>query len=142
MSISKILMMAGALQIRKIYPEASVAVSEGTFSWDLANGNTAESTAHVAGLPSESKSKQKEIFSTKSKTLGNLQHGSALEDEEGKGKLAKILKNINMVASRGKLTAIIGPVGSGKSSLLQAILGEMEVCMCSLQNCSKTFTKL
>ncbi len=38
----------------------------------------------------------------------------------------KVLKNININVSRGSLTACVGPVGSGKSSLISAFLGEME----------------
>ncbi|XP_044267576.1 ATP-binding cassette sub-family C member 4-like [Tribolium madens] len=37
------------------------------------------------------------------------------------------LSNINISINQGKLLAVIGPVGSGKSSLLQTILGELEV---------------
>ena len=37
----------------------------------------------------------------------------------------EILKKINFSTNRGSLTAIIGQVGSGKSSLLQLILGEL-----------------
>ena len=36
------------------------------------------------------------------------------------------LKDINVDIAKGSLTAIVGPVGSGKTSLLAAILGEME----------------
>ncbi|GFY18827.1 multidrug resistance-associated protein 1, partial [Trichonephila clavipes] len=36
-----------------------------------------------------------------------------------------VLKNINLHVPYGKLIAIIGPVGSGKSSLLSGILGEL-----------------
>lgn len=36
------------------------------------------------------------------------------------------LKDINMSIKKGSLTAIVGPVGSGKSSLISAILGDME----------------
>lgn len=36
------------------------------------------------------------------------------------------LKNINFSVKRGQLVAIVGQVGEGKSSLLSAILGEME----------------
>ena len=36
------------------------------------------------------------------------------------------LKNIKLEVPKGSLTAIVGVVGSGKSSLLQAIVGEME----------------
>ncbi|GJE96593.1 ABC transporter [Phanerochaete sordida] len=35
------------------------------------------------------------------------------------------LKDINMAIPRGQLTAIVGPVGTGKSSLLEALIGEM-----------------
>jgi ATP-binding cassette, subfamily C (CFTR/MRP), member 1 len=38
----------------------------------------------------------------------------------------KILKNINIAIAKGNLSAIVGPVGSGKSSLISAFLGEME----------------
>ncbi|XP_016945207.3 probable multidrug resistance-associated protein lethal(2)03659 [Drosophila suzukii] len=36
-----------------------------------------------------------------------------------------VLDNINMSLRSGQLVAVIGPVGSGKSSLVQAILGEL-----------------
>ena len=36
------------------------------------------------------------------------------------------LKNINMKIKKGSLVAIVGTVGSGKSSLVSALLGEME----------------
>lgn len=35
------------------------------------------------------------------------------------------LKNINLHVPRGSMVAIVGAVGSGKSSLLSALLGEM-----------------
>ena len=35
------------------------------------------------------------------------------------------LQNINIAIPRGQLCAIVGPVGNGKSSLLQAMIGEM-----------------
>ena len=37
----------------------------------------------------------------------------------------KCLENINFVAQKGELSCIVGRVGSGKSSLLQAILGDL-----------------
>ncbi|KAF9901434.1 hypothetical protein EC991_006105 [Linnemannia zychae] len=39
--------------------------------------------------------------------------------------LVPYLKNINLTVPRKSLTAIVGPVGSGKSSLLQAMVGSM-----------------
>jgi ATP-binding cassette, subfamily C (CFTR/MRP), member 1 len=36
------------------------------------------------------------------------------------------LNNINMTVKRGNLSAVVGPVGCGKTSLISALLGEME----------------
>lgn len=38
-----------------------------------------------------------------------------------------VLLNINLNIRKGKLTCVVGPVGSGKSSLLNAILGELKL---------------
>lgn len=38
---------------------------------------------------------------------------------------SKVLRNINFSANKGELSCIIGKVGSGKSSVLQAIIGEL-----------------
>lgn len=37
-----------------------------------------------------------------------------------------ILRNINLRIQQGQLVAVVGTVGSGKSSLLSAFLGEMD----------------
>lgn len=57
------------------------------------------------------------------------------DDENGE----ECLKNINLEIKKGDLTAIVGTVGSGKSSLLASILGEMHkisgkvrILMCNL----------
>lgn len=44
---------------------------------------------------------------------------------ENIAELEPTLKDINVSIKRGSLVAVVGRVGSGKSSLLQAILGEM-----------------
>ncbi|CAM6097228.1 unnamed protein product [Calypogeia fissa] len=90
-------------QIHKAYPEASVAILDATFSWYLEHGDHAEATAHVAGRAKASKPNEKNE------------------------KMLPTLKGINMAIPTGQLAAVIGPVGSGKSSLLHAIIGEMEL---------------
>ncbi|POM58828.1 Multidrug resistance protein ABC Superfamily [Phytophthora palmivora] len=46
-----------------------------------------------------------------------------------KDALTPTLSNVNLMLQPGMLTVVVGPVGSGKSSLVNAILGEMhEVC--------------
>ena len=50
-----------------------------------------------------------------------VRDGSFSWDDEG----GEVLKNINFNVRKGELTAVVGIVGSGKSSLLASILGEM-----------------
>ena len=40
--------------------------------------------------------------------------------------VAWLLKNVNLSVKKGELVCVVGRVGSGKSSLVQAIIGEME----------------
>ncbi|KAJ3217850.1 Multidrug resistance-associated protein 4 [Dinochytrium kinnereticum] len=46
--------------------------------------------------------------------------------ESGGASAKTILRNLDITVKRGESVAVVGPVGSGKSSLLNALLGEME----------------
>ncbi|KAJ3763217.1 ABC protein [Lentinula raphanica] len=70
-----------------------------TFTWELSSS------------PAESKSKQDSNYSL----------------EDAQELLPFHVRNINLNISRHSLTAIIGKCGSGKSSLLQGLLGEMRI---------------
>ena len=50
---------------------------------------------------------------------GDGYEGTNIESKSG------VLKNVNLHVKKGELLAVVGPVGSGKSSLLSAVLGEM-----------------
>ncbi|PON96560.1 ATP-binding cassette containing protein [Trema orientale] len=56
------------------------------------------------------------------------------DDENGE----EVLKNINVSINKGELTAIVGTVGSGKSSLLASILGEMHKISGKVRVCGIT----
>ncbi|KAG5231750.1 ABC transporter family member [Salix suchowensis] len=56
-------------------------------------------------------------------------------DDEAEG---EVLKNINLEIKKGELTAIVGTVGSGKSSLLASILGEMHKISGKIKICGTT----
>ncbi|XP_047065452.1 ABC transporter C family member 14-like [Lolium rigidum] len=52
--------------------------------------------------------------------------------------LETVLKGINMEVRRGELAAVVGTVGSGKSSLLSCIMGEMDKVSGKLRVCGST----
>ncbi|XP_073299207.1 ABC transporter C family member 14-like [Primulina huaijiensis] len=56
------------------------------------------------------------------------------DDNSGK----EIVKNLNFEIRKGELAAIVGTVGSGKSSLLAAILGEMNKLSGKIRVCGST----
>ncbi|XVF32758.1 hypothetical protein REPUB_Repub17cG0110800 [Reevesia pubescens] len=56
------------------------------------------------------------------------------DDENGE----EVLKNINVEVKKGELAAIVGTVGSGKSSLLASILGEMHKISGKVKVCGTT----
>ncbi|KAJ7104127.1 P-loop containing nucleoside triphosphate hydrolase protein [Mycena belliarum] len=98
-------------ELRSTNPEldAAVIVKDAAFTWD--------------GPPPEddpdSKKKKKKGPKYKAKTV-------SLEFRRpGNPYAVFALKDVNLSIPRGRLCAVVGPVGSGKSSLLQALIGEM-----------------
>jgi ABC-type transporter Mla maintaining outer membrane lipid asymmetry ATPase subunit MlaF len=54
---------------------------------------------------------------------------------EGAAVLDIVLKGINMEVYRGDLAVVVAPVGSGKSSLLSRIMGEMDKVSGKVSQC-------
>ncbi|EMD34148.1 hypothetical protein CERSUDRAFT_117637 [Gelatoporia subvermispora B] len=96
-------------KVQDIDMDAAIEVINGDFTWD--------------GLPPEVETKKK-----KKGIMGRREIPPASTPDEkyaeSKEKIFQ-LKNVNLSIARGQLTAIVGPVGSGKSSLLQSVIGEM-----------------
>ena len=57
-----------------------------------------------------------------------------------KAKSEEILRNIRLDVKKGELVAVIGKIGSGKSSLLSSILGEMNCKRGIIQNYSSNYS--
>ncbi|ONM18776.1 ABC transporter C family member 14 [Zea mays] len=60
------------------------------------------------------------------------------KDVEGTPVLETVLKGINVEVRKGELVAVVGMVGSGKSSLLSCIMGEMEKISGTVRVCGST----
>ncbi|KAG2137199.1 ABC protein [Suillus cothurnatus] len=83
--------------------EPALLVKDATFEWDSRNGAPGDSSPPK---------------SVKEDTA---------KEKPASGKEAPLfkVKNVTMTIQRGQLVAVVGPVGSGKSSLLQGLIGEM-----------------
>ncbi|KAG0211857.1 hypothetical protein BGX28_007312 [Mortierella sp. GBA30] len=83
------------------------------------------SNEHLDGAEKKSPSSgQSQLTSKQDPTTGDesmITSTSASETISG----SSYLSNLNLQIPRGSLVAVVGPVGSGKSSLLQAVVGNM-----------------
>jgi len=106
----------------------AVSVSNGTFSWSLRDWNSSDIKKRNGRI------RKKKRNSGKLQDNNGLKISSQVPDREFQSSFeeAATLKGIALEAQRGELVAIVGAVGSGKSSLLLALLGEMEVLTTSL----------
>lgn len=100
--------------------DCAISVEGGCFTWD-------------EPPPEASKDKKKEKGSKRAKAAKLIGRGKdvTLDDaakdvaeEKTKDKIFE-LKDINLEVPKGALVAIVGPVGSGKTSLLEGLIGEM-----------------
>ncbi|XP_039819900.1 ABC transporter C family member 4-like [Panicum virgatum] len=83
----------------------AVKVQAGVFAWDVPAG---------------------EETRDKVNSQAQVRHGAAETNGQGNGAdLVTVLRGIDVEVRRGELTAVVGTVGSGKSSLLSCIMGEM-----------------
>lgn len=105
-------------ETRIIDPSLDVAlrVEGASFTWD-------------APAPNDEKlgSKEKAAGSHGGKGKGAYSKDVKAETGEKAKETEKVFKmtNINLSIPRGQLTAIVGSVGSGKTSLLSGLIGEM-----------------
>lgn len=114
--------------------EGSIIVKNGTFSW------VDPDAAPIKPIQDEKKKKKKkkrrsssagngdsDITSNVDSEMRDTIHSlaSTTSSEISRGPTIT-LQDINFSIEPGMLVAVVGPVGSGKSSLLSAILGEME----------------
>ena len=77
------------------------------------------------------------VLPTQKSPVINFENASFSWNNTLQDQLCPMLTNLNLKINRGELVCIIGSVGSGKSSLISAMMGEMDKIVGSL----KTFGK-
>ena len=119
----------------------AVEIKDGSFYWDKRISRDELKAKEEAKNKSKRKrgkgKKAKEEVTTSSalrKTLLSTatdETGAGVDGEEdglaNKEDRRFTMENLNFKAERGKLTVVIGKIGSGKSSILYSLLGEMRV---------------
>lgn len=100
----------------------SVIVDRGSFSW------TDPDAEPVRPIQENKPKKQSKKGADKDSKLGSSNHSVASSHtSEGSVKSQTItLQDLSFSLEAGSLTAVVGSVGSGKSSFLAALMGEME----------------
>ena len=99
-------------------PEYAIEIEDGTFRWEVYHDPaTGDKKSEIAD--------KKPINDTKAKS-GSEKYEMQEKLEGSTSVPVDALKGINLKVKKGDLVVIIGPVGSGKSSLLGAILGEIK----------------
>ncbi|KAJ3116514.1 hypothetical protein HDU96_009500 [Phlyctochytrium bullatum] len=107
----------------------ALQIVDGEFTWEAPPPAPAAAGGKPGkpGKPGKDEKKGKKKGKNDAKTSGEANRGSTeSDDQKPKGPLRSTLRNLNLTVQRGELVAVVGTVGSGKSSLLNAIVGEMK----------------
>lgn len=103
---------------------------DGTFTWEVGGAKPEEHTKGKKKLDKAAKKAAKreskrKTLNEKDLVLPTVTPTGASTPEPEVEDVPFSLDDLHMKVPRGSFVAIVGPVGSGKSSILQAIIGEM-----------------
>ncbi|KAJ3409863.1 hypothetical protein HDU80_008933 [Chytriomyces hyalinus] len=110
----------------------AVIVEGGEFSW---NGPVYSDNLEAPPPPSRDsggKKKSEKSDAAENKKSPKRASPAIIAPPSSSPASSSLLKNINFKIEKERLTVIVGPVGSGKSSLLNALIGEMQIVQGSI----------
>jgi len=128
-------------QTRDAELENALELDNASFSWDAPPpdpaGGKDKGKGKGKGGGKEAKDPKKDkkdkkkpktgTDATTTPTSGSVPSSSRVSTSQEPEKTEKVfkIKNTDLTVPKGQIVAIVGPVGSGKSSLLQGLIGEM-----------------
>ncbi|GJJ68711.1 hypothetical protein EMPS_01057 [Entomortierella parvispora] len=98
--------------------EYALSMENASFIWEALPNSSSDTLVVPSDEVIETTNNDKEEVADSDTTSQN---------SESQGDLLPYLSKINIRLARGSLVAVVGPVGSGKSSLLQAMIGNMTI---------------
>lgn len=102
---------------------SAIRVVDADFQWETSEPPAQEGKGKGKGQHSSKKSKKQQKKETAAKVAGAAAPALPPDVPETTGAVEPFkLSNINLEISRGELVAVVGTVGSGKSSLLAALV--------------------
>ncbi|ORX98599.1 P-loop containing nucleoside triphosphate hydrolase protein [Basidiobolus meristosporus CBS 931.73] len=107
---------------KKTASELSYEIQNGTFGWYTPENIRVTTAKEDDEQYAEIKEKMYGMIDSKTPLYTPL---ATTEAEHDSDKMGPVLHDINLRIKRGSLTAVVGRVGEGKSSLVGALLGEM-----------------
>jgi len=106
-----------------------IVIENGNFSWGVEKIEEKENQDSTKNTKDKNHEKGNQVINPEESLISfkdNLTNQIHIEIDSKKSKnFKRILKNVNFKARKGELIAVIGEIGSGKSSLLQAILNNL-----------------
>lgn len=106
-------------------PSKDIYISGGDFVWYAMNTRKSEESKDKVVEPETKQPKANGAAPKQEGVNGNPSNGDAAQSTE-MGDIAFKLENINLSVKKGQLCMVVGRVGSGKSSLAAALLGNMD----------------
>ncbi|KAJ3116710.1 Multidrug resistance-associated protein 1 [Phlyctochytrium bullatum] len=95
---------------------AAVVIENATFKWEAAPPSDEDSKKSAASDKDAAK---------EAKAAASAEPAATVDGDQQSSDDKPFFEDLTLKIPKGKLTAVVGPVGSGKSSLLSAILGDM-----------------
>lgn len=107
--------------------EYSIKLEDASFTWERTSARPDSSSESLSQVP-EKKSAQEKIkdISDDQIEMSSIKGGSSSQSTSD-DQAPFCLEHISVTVGQGELVAVIGAVGSGKSSLLAALAGEMRL---------------
>ncbi|KAG0325521.1 hypothetical protein BGZ99_000575 [Dissophora globulifera] len=125
--IERLLLSSDTKPLPPIVPGHTYALSfdHADFYWDqLPSDSTSDLASSTSAISEQEQDNSRAgVDDERRPLLSNSTSANAAVD--GSSDVVPFLKDINLNIPRGALVAVVGPVGSGKSSLLQAMVGNM-----------------